>query len=195
MSLSEPNGSSQLRDLAVATHEIFMLSPNDIGIDPEFGIRDFSLQANLDHVRSLADNIKAVGGVRTPIVVRWTGSRAVVVSGECRVRASLVAIAEGLALKAIPAVLESEGCNAASRALNFFADNSGLALSALEASSAVARAATLGLSHEQIAQRTGKTAAWVREQLDLAAAPSSVKDMIRSVGDGCPMCRGVRASR
>lgn len=180
MATKEPIANPiRLKQIALSTKDLFMMRPQDIVVMDDFNVRDFSLPENIAHVRALADNIKAYGGVRIPLMVKWEDKLAKLVSGECRLRASLLAISEGFPLEAIPCMSEPIGQDEIARSLSFFSDNTGKNLNALEQSVGVARAHKLGLSPAQIAERIGFTHTWVSELLTLAGAPEAVKAKIR----------------
>jgi ParB-like chromosome segregation protein Spo0J len=170
---------ARLKDKAISVRDMFNLDPRVIVVEDGFNVRDFTLAENLAHVRALADSIKAVGRVTNPVVVRYQDDQIILVDGECRLRASLLAIEEGFPLATIPAIADERGQNEADRALSFFSRNAGKNLKPLEQSAAVARAVALGLTVAQIAERTGVTMTWISELLTLAEAPERVKMMVR----------------
>jgi hypothetical protein len=169
---------ARLKDISVSTRDSFMIDPRTIVIVDGFNARDYTTPENQEHIRSLADSIKEVG-VKNPVTVRYVDGTAVLVDGECRVRATLLAISEGTDIAAIKAMAEDKGVSEADRKLSIFTMNMGKPLTMLEQGVLFAQLIGFGWSEAQIAKRSGAKPHVVANALELNAAPEALKTMVR----------------
>jgi ParB family chromosome partitioning protein len=170
---------SSLADLADSRRPAFNFRPQDIQIKPDFNCRDFSLQENIDHVRSITDSIKASGfDPGKPLTVYKDGDIVYLSDGECRHRAVLLAIAEGAPIETIPCLPEASGTDAATRTLNQVRANSAKRFSLSEEGLNFSRAIAFGKSIEDIAAYVSRSDTHVRNALDFHAAPPEVKTLV-----------------
>jgi ParB-like chromosome segregation protein Spo0J len=95
----------RLRDLGDGRRDLIMLDPRKIVVEPGLNPRDYKLQENLDHLNELKASIRASGTLQ-PLWVRFDvkTKAAVLVDGECRLRANLELIADGEEIVAVPCV-------------------------------------------------------------------------------------------
>jgi ParB family transcriptional regulator, chromosome partitioning protein len=132
-----------------------------------------------DHIRGIADSIKSTGYLRSrPFTVRLVGDVAEIVDGNCRFAACQIAVVEGAELLTVPCMLEAPGTTEAERTANMLLANSGMAHSPLEMTVAIKKLLSYGWTDTQIARRLGKSRQYVANLLDLAAAPSDVRQAI-----------------
>ena len=93
-----------------------------------------------DHIRALADDIKANGYDRTrPLTIRRVNDRAEVQDGNCRLMAVRVAISEGAQIVNLPCIPETEGLSEADSLVRMATRNTSLQHSALEYAAIVQR--------------------------------------------------------
>jgi ParB/RepB/Spo0J family partition protein len=183
--LAPVNGRTptRLKDVAVSVTDRYQLDPRTIRIQDGFNARDFTSPDNIQHIRNLADSIKVIG-VLVPIIVRFENQQAWVVDGESRLRASLLAISEGLQLVSIPAVGENRGTDPRTRLLSTFTlndDHTRKPFSMLESGRNFAQLITMGMTEKSIAEAASRSESHVRNCLSLVEAGSDIK---AAVSDG-----------
>ena len=120
---------ARLRDIAEGRQDMVKIDPRLIRIEDGFNPRQYTLKENRDHLDALKSSIREMG-VRVPVMVRWDvgTEQAILIDGECRVRACLELIAEGVDIKTIP-VLQAQGANEADRLILAITTNTGKPLS------------------------------------------------------------------
>lgn len=177
--LAVTKAPTRLKDISVSTRDSFMINPRTIVIDDGFNPRDYTAPENQEHIRMLADSIKAVG-VKNPITVRYADGKAILVDGECRLRATLLAISEGADITAIKAIQEDKGTTAADRKLSTVILNSGKTFNMLELGRGFAELIAFGYDEALIVKRTGHKAHLVSNALELHGASDALKALVRS---------------
>jgi len=169
---------TRLRDLKLSARDQFILDPRIISVEDSFNPRDYRLAENQQHLNEIKASIRE-NGVRVPILVRYDPAtkKAVLVDGECRLRATLELIAEGVEIVGIPAI-QSDGSSPAERLLTAIVCNTGKPLSKWESGTAYLRLRRFGWDDVSIAKRTGNSIRFVTEAIELADAPDEVKQMM-----------------
>lgn len=169
---------TRLRDLKLSARDQFILDPKTIVVEDLFNPRDYRLAENQQHLNEIKASIRE-NGVRVPILVRYEpqSKKAVLVDGECRLRATLELIAEGVEIIGIPAI-QSDGSNPAERLLTAIVCNTGKPLSKWESGAAFLRLRRFGWDDISISKRTGNSIRFVTEAIELADAPDEVKQMM-----------------
>jgi ParB/RepB/Spo0J family partition protein len=157
-----------------------MIDPRIIVVEDGHNPRDYSLPENRAHLDELKRSIRE-NGTLMPLLVRYdvAAKSAILVDGECRLRANLELIAEGVEILAVPTVQVSGG-NEADRLLKSITANTGKPLSKWELGTAFQRLRNFGWSDEQIATKTGYRATFIVDAMALADAPVEVKQMLSS---------------
>lgn len=157
-------GSSAAAAEAVIQIPIAKIDPNPVQPRVEFDERT---------LRDLATSIQS-DGVLQPIVVRRDQDRYILVVGERRLKASLLA-----GLPTIPAIvreIEADKLLEVTLVENIQREN----LNPLEVAAALDRMiADLGLIHEELAERTGMSRTSITNHLRLLKLPLAVKDLVR----------------
>ena len=150
-----------------------------------------------DHIRGIASSIKATGYLRSrPFTVRFVGDAAVIVDGNCRYAACQIAVSEGADIMTVPCLPEALGTNDADRCANMLVANSGLPHQPLELVAAIKKLMSFGWTDTRVAERLGKSRAYVANLLELGAAPEDVQVQIRNgtvsatSGSACDPNRG-----
>jgi ParB/RepB/Spo0J family partition protein len=176
--MEQPKEITRLRDLRLSARDQFILDPKTISIEDGHNPRSYNLAENQQHLNDLKASIRE-NGVRVPILVRYEPAtkRAVLVDGECRLRATLELIAEGVEIVGIPAI-QSDGSNPAERLLTAIVCNTGKPLSKWESGAAFIRLRRFGWDDISIAKRTGNSLRFVTEAIELSDAPDEVKAMM-----------------
>ena len=145
-----------------------------------FNARDFTLKENKEHVEELARSIAKVG-VLEALTVRYdtkTGEY-ILVNGESRLRATLLAIEKGAPIKEVPVNFERKGTSAEDRIATLITRNEGKQLEVIEQGEVFSRLEKLGWTQKQIADATGKTGPFIGAVLKLMAGPEKLKKLVR----------------
>lgn len=171
---------NRLRDLKTSARDQLMIDPRIILVDDGFNPRDYTLPENRAHLDELKRSIRE-NGTLVPLLVRFDPERksAVLVDGECRLRANLELIAEGVEIAAVPTI-QVAGGNEADRLLTSITANTGKPLSKWELGTAFQRLYKFGWSEEQIATKTGYRPTFITEAMELADAPVEIKQLLSS---------------
>lgn len=169
---------TRLRDLKLSARDQFMIDPRIIEIEDGHNPRDYTLPENRNHLDELKANIRE-NGTLNPLWVRFdTGSKkAILVDGECRLRANLELIAEGVDIVGVP-VIQVPGANETERLILSLTANTGKPLSKWESGKAFLRLQRFGMEPAAIAKRLGFSERFVAEAIELSDAPEEVKHML-----------------
>jgi ParB/RepB/Spo0J family partition protein len=169
---------TRLRDLKLSARDQFMLDPKIITVEKNFNVRNYRLPENHAHLDELKASIKA-NGVLQPIMVRFDAATksAVLVDGECRLRATLELIAEGIPIEGIPAI-QVPGTNEAERLIISLTANTGKPLSKWESGNAFQRLVRFGWDIPKIAERLGFSERFIKESMELSDAPDEIKVLL-----------------
>lgn len=170
---------TRLRDLRLSARDQFMLDPRIIIVEDGHNPRDYNIPENRAHLDDLKASIKENGTI-SPLWVRYDAERkaAVLVDGECRLRANLELIAEGIEIEAVPCI-QVPGGNEPDRLLLAVVANQNKPLSELELGGAFRKLFNFGWTIEKIAKKSGKSAAFINRSLELADAPQAVQEMVK----------------
>jgi ParB-like chromosome segregation protein Spo0J len=171
---------NRLRDLKTSARDQLMIDPRIILIDDSFNPRNYDLPENHAHLDALKRSIRE-NGTLVPLLVRYDAERkaAVLVDGECRLRANLELIAEGVEIDTVPTI-QVPGGNESDRLLVAITANTGKPLSKWELGGAFQRLYNHGWSPAKISTRTGYAESFVAEAMELADAPDEVKRLLSS---------------
>jgi ParB/RepB/Spo0J family partition protein len=176
---------TRLRDLKVSARDQLMLDPHIIRIDKDHNPRDYTLPENREHLDALKVSI-AERGTLQPLLVRYDPETqsAILVDGECRLRANLELIKEGLEIKAIPTI-QVDGGNEADRLITALTANTGKPLSQWEVGKSVKKLVAFGWTVDGIASHMGKSRRYIADALELSDSPQEVRRML-SAGEVTP---------
>lgn len=168
----------KLKDLegAVGRRDSIAFDPRVIVVEKGHNPRNYDLPENRQHLNELKASIKE-HGVLSPIWIRQDGERAILVDGECRLRATLELIDEGEEIKSIP-TLSVRGANEADRLILALTANTGKPLSKWEVGKAYIRLIGFGWSEETIASRMGQSPRYIKEAIELSDASEEVKQLL-----------------
>jgi ParB/RepB/Spo0J family partition protein len=172
----------RLRDLKTGARDMFAIPPSMICVEESFNPRNYALSENRAHLDELKRSIAQIG-VQMPLLVRFdvpsAGEKktAILVDGECRLRAVLELIAEGVEIRSVP-VIQVEGKSETERLLLAITANTGKPLSKWELGEAFRRLLRFGWSEGDVSKKTGYTARFVSEAVELADAPEEIKELL-----------------
>jgi hypothetical protein len=162
------------------------ISPFDIIVEEGLNPRDFSTPESIEHIATLKAQIIADKGVQQPLWVRFDATRkkAVLIDGECRLRAVLELIAEGHDIVGIPVIQKSGKVveTLADRIAMALSANEHLFLSQIEVGGTYLKLQGFGWSVAKIAARVGKKERFVEEAITLADSPDPVQALLNSGG-------------
>ena len=168
----------RLRDLKKSSRDQFMIDPRIIKIEDGHNPRNYELPENRAHLDDLKASIRE-NGTLTPLQVRYDAHlhAAILVDGECRLRANLELITEGVEIEAVP-VIQVGGHDPAHRLLMAIVANQSKPLSELELGEAFRKLYRYGWSEDKIATKSGKSVSFVKKAMELSDAPDEVKAMV-----------------
>src|SRR6185437_15167481 len=123
------------------------MKPQEIRIENGFNVRDYSLEENRLHLNNLKASIKT-SGVLQAVWVRHEAAddSFYLVDGECRLRATLELVAEGVPIFEIPCKIVDAG-NEIDRKILSLTANSGKPLSKWEAGNGYKQLVAWGWTH------------------------------------------------
>lgn len=157
---------------------MFTIPANCIKVEKGHNPRNYDLPENRAHLDELKASIRHVG-TQVPLLVRFdTGTgQAILVDGECRLRANLELINEGCDIRGVP-VIQVPGGNEADRLVLALTANTGKPLSKWEIGAAFQRLINFGWSNDDIAAKMGYAKRYVTEALELSDAPMEIKSLL-----------------
>lgn len=181
--MSEQKEIQRLRDLQVdGRQDMSKIDPRVIVVEEGHNPRDYSLPENRAHLENLKASIKE-NGVQNPLWVRWDNAnkKAILVDGECRLKATLELIAEGVEIVSVPVIqktVSNTADGAAERLVLAMTANEGKPLSQIEVGAAYKRLVNYGWSTARIAQRVAKSERYIKDAIELGDAPAEVKALV-----------------
>lgn len=167
-----------LASIAEGHSDIHWIDPHNLNVRLQWNARDFNDPTNQAHIDQLSLSIAEIG-VKEPLTVIWEDSKAWVVDGECRLRATLRAIEVHKApIKTIPTKSEVRYASEADQLFGQVVRNSGKPFSQMESAKVFKRLLDLGWQQADIAKKAGLTPARISQILDLLAMPEPIKQMV-----------------
>lgn len=168
-----------LKDVAIGRSDVYAVDPRDLNIKPGWNARDLDTPEAREALSELADSIAQVG-VKQPLTVVWEGGKIYVTDGHRRYYAAMLAIERGAELKTVRVQLEDRHSSEADQVFSQIVRNSGTPLKPFEQARVFKRLLDLGWTEKDIAMKSGKSGQYVRDLLELQAAPMAVTDLVRS---------------
>jgi len=171
------------------SRDVIFIDPRAIRIRKGFNHRDMTTPETVAHIDWLKSSIKA-SGVKVPLQVEWDDRVPYLVSGECRLRASLELVSEGTEVK-VP-VMQVSGDEAAILVESMLS-NCGKPPSQLEFGEGASKLLALGWSEERIMTLVPPHVGlstdrakmlYVKTAVELQNAPLEVKKMVKEGVDG-----------
>ncbi len=168
---------SGLASISEGRSDVHRIDPRLLHVKPSWNGRDFSDPDNIAHVDELALSIAEIG-VKDPLTVVWEDGKAWLVDGECRLRASLLAIERGAPLKTVPVRSEERGSNDADLLFSQIIRNKKQPFKQMELARICKRLCDMGWQQQDIARKSGVTPARISQLLDLLTMPEPIKQMV-----------------
>lgn len=170
------------QDLDASKNDVWFVDPRELVVLENFNPRIHN-QAYVEHVRSICESIKANGFYRDQPLggfVQKVGDKRVVFvyAGHSRMAATMLAIAEGTEVAAVPVVIAPKGTTLEDLTFALIAGNNGKPLTFYESAIVVKRLASFNFPEEVIAQRTGLTPLAVTKRLELMGTPIELRQMV-----------------
>jgi len=168
---------SGLASISEGRSDVHRVDPRLLHVKPSWNGRDFNDPDNIQHVEELALSIVEIG-VKDPLTVVWEDGKAWLVDGECRLRASLLAIERGAPLKTVPVRSEERGSNDADLLFSQIIRNKKKPFAQMELARICKRLCDMGWQQNDIALKSGVTPARISQLLDLLTMPEPIKQMV-----------------
>lgn len=166
-----------IKDISKGRTDLYRLDPRDLRVKPDWNNRDFTTPENMEHVESLAISIAEIG-VKKAIEVEWKDNTPFITDGECRYRATMLAIERGADIKTVPVVLGEKFANEADKLFVQIVGNSGKPFTQLEQAKVFKKLLDMGWLQNEIAARSGISNGRVSQILELLTLPEPVKAMV-----------------
>lgn len=166
-----------LKDFAEGRTDVYKIDPRKLRIKEGWNSRDFNDPANIEHVKTLAASIKEVG-VKEPLKVNMEDNIPYVTNGECRYRAVMLLIEQGVEIKSVPVMGEDRFANEADRLFTQFISNSGKPFGPIENARLFKRLIDMGWAQKDIAGKSGMSGGRVSQILELNTLPVSIQQLI-----------------
>ena len=131
----------------------------------------------MEHVKTLAASIREVG-VKEPLKVNMEDNVPYVTNGECRLRAVMLLIEQGVEIKSVPVMGEDRFANEADRLFTQFISNSGKPFGPIENARLFKRLVDMGWAQKDIAGKSGMSGGRISQILELNTLPISLQQLI-----------------
>ena len=166
-----------LKDFSQGRTDVYKVDPKLLRIKEGWNSRDFSDPANMEHVKTLAASIREVG-VKEPLKVNMEDNVPYVTNGECRLRAVMLLIEQGVEIKSVPVMGEDRFANEADRLFTQFISNSGKPFGPIENARLFKRLVDMGWAQKDIAGKSGMSGGRISQILELNTLPISLQQLI-----------------
>lgn len=166
-----------IQGLSSGRSDVFRIDPRKLQIREGFNCRDFDLPDNIQHIEELAISIREVG-VQEPLTVVMEGGVPYLTNGECRLRAVLKLLDEGVEILTVPVQTEPRYASEADHYASQLTRNSGRGFTVIEQARLFSKLMGFGWTEKLIAGRAGMTPDRVRQILSLNRATPAVLDAI-----------------
>src|SRR6266436_5949072 len=113
-----------LKDLSEGRTDVYKIDPRKIQVKAGWNNRDLSDPANQEHIDNLSKSIAEIG-VKRPVIIFMENDIPYIEDGECRLRATMLAIERGADIKTIMAMSSERHANEADRIFSQIVHNQG----------------------------------------------------------------------
>ena len=169
-----------IQELALGRKDILRMDPISLHIKDGWNCREVTFDPDNADDMALAASIAQIG-VKQPLTAIWEDGKAYLTDGHRRLHATLYAISSlGAEIKSVPVQTEDRFASEADRVLSQIVRNNGKSLTPIEQGRVFKRLFDLGWSEAEIAERVGRSTVWVKDMLNLNAAPQEVTSLVRS---------------
>jgi ParB/RepB/Spo0J family partition protein len=164
--------------------DLLMIDPRVLRVDAGLNVRDFEAPENRAHLEYLKASIRTEG-VKQPLTVRHGGNPdgdgfvPLITDGECRWRAVMELIEEGVEIARVPCQPEGRGANPTQRTIDLATRNSGKPFAPLEMARICLRLSGFGMERNEIAAKLARSPSSVSQLLALLEMPEPVQDMVK----------------
>lgn len=156
----------------VGRTDIYYIDPVKIVVQDGFNPRS---SFDAEKLEDLKNSIIA-NGVRVPLIVKYTNDeKFVLIDGERRLRATLMAINEGTEIVSVPCRVERKTMNEIDMLALAMTANESERLTPLEEGRAFARLRNYNLSIQEISKKMGKSYNYVQSRLSLIDASPEIQ--------------------
>jgi ParB family chromosome partitioning protein len=166
-----------LKSISTGHSDIYKIDPRALNVKPNWNERDYNDVENQEYIEKLALSIAKIG-VKEPLTVIWEKDKAWLTDGECRLRATLLAISRGAEIKTVPVKAEDRYGNDADRLFSQLIRNAGKPFTPLEQAKVFKRLLDLGWEANDIAEKTGSSIGHIYQVLSLLNLPEVVRQMV-----------------
>lgn len=150
--------------------DMYKIDPRVITVQEGWNPRiNFDAEALEELKNSIVEN-----GVQVPIRVKLQDDKIILIDGERRLRATLLAIEEGHEIATIPAINERKTMKQSDMLLLALTTNTGEKLTVMEEAGAVKKLVDWGIEIKDIAKKLGKTPATIYGRLKLMDAEPEI---------------------
>lgn len=159
----------------VGRTDFYKVDPTQVKVVDGYNPRQLFDAVKLEELK---ESIKELG-VLVPIRVKLNNDGEItLIDGERRLRATLMAIAEGAEIVSIPAIVERKTLNEIDSIIMSITTNSGEPLTMVEEAVAIKRLVNYGVKPEDVAKKIGKSVPTVYNRLRLLdASPEVINEL------------------
>lgn len=162
----------------VGRRDLYMLNPEEIVVTEGFNPREKgNVGWSESAIQDLMDSIQQ-HGVLEPVRVYRNGDRFELISGHRRLHCCLLLIEQGVSIKSIPAIVESNRLSEAERLRNALIANDGIGLTPLEEARAYNRFLSFGWTQKEIATQLGRSIGHISSRLLLLDSVPEVQEAL-----------------
>ena len=164
----------------VGSADVYMVKPEAIRLRDGFNSPRESDPNYPEHVRHIADLIKANGFRRDKPITVFASSDGFLYpsDGHTRYRAVMLANSEGAGIEAIPVISETKGTTEEDRIAGLITNNTGKPLTPYGEGLVIKQLINRGLDDKEISRRLGFPTPKINNLLALVAAPKEIRDMV-----------------
>ncbi len=166
-----------LKDLSEGRTDVYKIDPRKIQVKAGWNNRDLSDPANQEHIDNLSKSIAEIG-VKRPVIIFMENDIPYIEDGECRLRATMLAIERGADIKTIMAMSSERHANEADRIFSQIVHNQGKPLTGIEQAKVFKRLMDLGWAQKDIATKAGLSGGRVSQLLELLTLPVVLQKFI-----------------
>ncbi len=173
-------GREHIRAVKEGTFDGYMVPVNALSVRPGFNEAREADPEYPQHIRELADSIKANGFMRhKAIVIAPAADGSLFIQdGHSRYAAVMLANTEGAGIENLPVVQEAKGTTEDDRIFGLITNNNGKRLTPMGEALVIKRLVLRGIEEKEIARRLGYSVTKVSQALTLIAAPEPIRKMV-----------------
>lgn len=159
--------------------DLWKVAPEDLCFIDGFNVRSETADY-LAHIESITASIMANGFMSDKPLAAFVADdgKIYITDGHSRLRAARLAIERGYTLEQLPVVVKPRGTSMEDITIALVTSNSGKALTPFETGVVIKRLIGMGLDEKEIAKRLALGLPYVKDLLNLVAAPKPIRDMV-----------------